>query len=112
VVATQEHPVMVLIGSSVTSDSNVFHLPPPPNPQAVVGGLPSPIASAPRMRAARRQAVRAATLSPCLTETVYRYDNFSFLDFNALRYQGTWQWHFTPRVSGTLAADRSEALVN
>jgi exopolysaccharide biosynthesis operon protein EpsL len=42
------------------------------------------------------------------TVTAYRYDRFSYLDFNALDYRAAWFWHLTPRVSGSLTADRSE----
>jgi len=47
-----------------------------------------------------------------ITETAYRYQNFSFLDFNALNYRGGWAWHFSPRVSGVLSAERAQSLVN
>jgi exopolysaccharide biosynthesis operon protein EpsL len=45
------------------------------------------------------------------TETAYRYDKSSELDFNGLSYRAAWLWHLGPRISGTLAADRSESLV-
>jgi exopolysaccharide biosynthesis operon protein EpsL len=112
-VAVQEHPVMVLIGSSVVWDSNVFHLPASADSQALLGRpaksdrISTTYAG---LRLDKPYAQQRFLLD--LTETAYRYDNFSFLDFNALQYQGAWQWHFTPRVSGTLAADRTEALVN
>src|SRR6267142_2635123 len=112
-VVGQEHPVMALIGSSVTWDSNVFHLPDSVDPQARLGRsaksdrISTTYAG---LRVDKPYAQQRFLLD--LTGTAYRYDNFSFLDFNALQYQGAWQWHFTPRVSGTLAADRSEALVN
>jgi len=47
-----------------------------------------------------------------LTETAYRYQNFNFLDFNALNYRGGWAWHLSPRVSGVLSAERAQSLVN
>jgi len=47
-----------------------------------------------------------------LTETVYRYQNFTFLDFNALSYRGGWAWHLGPRVSGVLSAERAESLAS
>jgi exopolysaccharide biosynthesis operon protein EpsL len=112
-VAVQEHPVMVLFGSSVTWDSNVFHLPSSVDAQAQLGRptksdrISTTYAG---LRVDKPYAQQRFLLE--LTETAYRYDNFPFLDFNALQYQGSWQWHFTPRVSGTLAAERSEALVN
>ncbi len=112
-VAVQEHPVMALIGSSVTWDSNVFHLPSSVDAQALLGRPAKSDrigATYAGLRVDKPYAQQRFLLE--LTETAYRYDNFTFLDFNALQYQGSWQWHFTPRVSGTLAADRTEALVN
>src|SRR6266550_7672268 len=112
-VAVQEHPVMALIGSSLTWDSNVFHLPSSVDAQALLGKPAKSdriSATYAGLRVDKPYAQQRFLLE--LTETAYRYDNFSFLDFNALQYQGSWQWHFTPRVSGTLAADRTEALVN
>lgn len=42
------------------------------------------------------------------TVTAYRYDRFSYLDFNALDYRAAWLWHLTPRISGSLRASRTE----
>jgi len=112
-VVGQEHPVMALIGSSITWDSNVFHLPGSADPQALLGKPTKSdriSATYAGLRVDKPYAQQRFLLD--LTGTAYRYDNFSFLDFDALQYQGAWQWHFTPRVSGTLAADRTEALVN
>jgi exopolysaccharide biosynthesis operon protein EpsL len=47
-----------------------------------------------------------------ITETAYRYQTSSQLNFNGLAYRAAWQWHLTPRFSGTLSADRSESLVS
>ncbi len=46
------------------------------------------------------------------TETTYRHDNFSYLDFDAFQYRGGWDWRLGTRLSGTLSADRRQALVN
>jgi len=46
-----------------------------------------------------------------VTGTAYRYNKFSDLDFHGLGYRAAWLWHLGPRISGTLAADRSESLV-
>lgn len=46
-----------------------------------------------------------------ITETVTRYAKNSRLDFEALNYNGTWHWHLTPRLNGTLSASRSKTLV-
>src|SRR5712691_9315265 len=88
-VAVQEHPVMALIGSSVTWDSNVFHLPASVDAQAQLGKpaksdrISTTYAG---LRVDKPYAQQRFLLD--LTGTAYRYDNFSFLDFNALQYQG------------------------
>ena len=46
------------------------------------------------------------------TETTYRHSNFSLLNFDAFQYRGGWDWRLGTRLSGTLSADRSQALVN
>ena len=112
-VAVQEHPVMALIGSSLTWDSNVFHLPSSVDAQALLGKPAKSdriSATYAGLRVDKPYAQQRFLLD--LTGTAYRYDNFRLLDFDALQYKGAWQWHFTPRVSGTLAAERAEALVN
>lgn len=39
-----------------------------------------------------------------------RYSSFDFLDSTLVQYDGVWEWHLTPRVSGTLEASQVEAL--
>jgi len=96
-VVGQEHPVMALIGSSITWDSNVFHLPGSADPQALLGKPTKSdriSATYAGLRVDKPYAQQRFLLD--LTGTAYRYDNFSFLDFDALQYQGAWQWHFSP----------------
>src|SRR5437667_11981942 len=93
-VAVQEHPVMALIGSSVTWDSNVFHLPDSVDPQAQLGRpaksdrIGTTYAG---LRVDKPYAQQRFLLD--LTEKAYRYDNFTFLAFKELHYQVSWQWH-------------------
>jgi exopolysaccharide biosynthesis operon protein EpsL len=42
------------------------------------------------------------------TATAFRYDKFSYLNFNALDYRAAWDWRLTSRLSGMLSAARSE----
>ncbi len=44
-------------------------------------------------------------------QTAVRYDKFSSLDRDAFNYRGLWEWHLTPRISGTLSADSAESVV-
>ena len=98
----QDRALMLQLGGSVAWDSNIF-----------------------RQSAARAERIRTAYVGLRLdksyrqqrwfldvTETAYRYANFSFLDFNALNYRGGWAWHLGPRVSGVLSVERAQALVN
>ena len=41
------------------------------------------------------------------TATAYRYDNFSYLNFNGLSYLAAWYWSLTPRLTGTLSAGQT-----
>jgi len=45
------------------------------------------------------------------TETMRRYAQTSYLDFNSLDYRGAWLWQAGSRISGTLSADRKESLI-
>jgi exopolysaccharide biosynthesis operon protein EpsL len=42
------------------------------------------------------------------TATAYRYDKFSYLDFDGFDYRAAWLWHLGPRVSGSLRASRTQ----
>jgi exopolysaccharide biosynthesis operon protein EpsL len=98
----QDRALMLQVGGSAAWDSNIF-----------------------RQGAAQAERIRTGYVGLRLdksyrqqrwyldvTETAYRYANFSFLDFNALNYRGGWAWHLGPRVSGVLSAERAQALVN
>ena len=98
----QDRALMLQLGGSVAWDSNIF-----------------------RQSEARAERIHTGYVGLRLdksyrqqrwfldvTETAYRYANFSFLDFNALNYRGSWAWHLGPRVSGALSAERAQALVN
>ena len=43
-------------------------------------------------------------------KTMTSYEKFKYLDFDALNYNGSWQWQFGTRFSGKLSASRSESL--
>ena len=47
-----------------------------------------------------------------LTQTIYNYERFSHLDFDATQYRAAWNWRLSNRLAGTLTADRSQSLVN
>ena len=111
--ADESRTLEVVLGASVIHDSNVFRLPGFVDPQLAVG-VPSKsdtinVASA-GLRIDKPYAQQRFQLN--VTETAYRYSNFSFLNFDALEYRGAWLWHLTPRWGGTLSAERRKALVS
>ena len=98
----QDRALMLQTGGAVAWDSNIFRLSEPQAERIVTAyvGL--------RLDKSYRQQRWYLDV----TETAYRYQNSSFLDFNALNYRAGWAWHLGPRVSGVLSAERAQALVN
>ena len=97
-----DRPLMLRLGGSYSRDSNFFRSPTPrsENINTLYAGLSIDKAYA-------QQRFRLD-----VTETAYRYDNFSHLDFEGLNYAGAWTWKFTPRIGGALSATREEALAD
>ena len=94
----------VVTGGSVTHDSNLFRESDSASPQSdtIKAGYLG-------LRINKPYAQQRFQVD--VTETATRYDKSSNLDFNALSYRGAWQWHLSPRISGTLSADRAVSLV-
>lgn len=105
-------PLHFVVGGSVASDSNVFRLAPSADPQALLGS--SKKSDTLRtgyvgLRLDKTYSLQRFQVD--LTGTAYRYSRFSSLDFEAFDYRAAWGWQLTPRVSGTLSAERRQALV-
>ena len=101
----------VILGGSVTWDANVFRLPGSVSPLTAVGtpNKDDRISTTyVGLRIDKSFAQQRFQLD--VTETTYRYNNFTFLDFDALDYRGAWLWRLTPRLSGTLSTDHRQAL--
>jgi exopolysaccharide biosynthesis operon protein EpsL len=102
----------VSISTSLTYDSNVFRLSDSIDPQVALGtSTKSDHISVSTLLLRLDKSLSQQRFQLDVSETVYRYKNFSFLDFEAFEYRGAWLWHLTPRISGTLGADRRQALV-
>jgi exopolysaccharide biosynthesis operon protein EpsL len=95
-------PVMLRVGGSLTRDSNVFRA-----PDARSENIGTAYLGVVVDKSYAQQRIRAD-----VTQTAYRYDNFSHLDFEGLNYLGAWEWRLTPRISGTLSASRTESLAD
>lgn len=110
--ADEYDTVNVTASSSITYDSNLFRL---SDSASLPAGLGTSQKSDVITKAAvglkidKRYAQQRFQLD--LTENVYRYSNFSFLNFEALDYRAAWMWHLTPRISGIVSAEREKSLV-
>jgi exopolysaccharide biosynthesis operon protein EpsL len=97
-----DRPVMVRTGGSLTYDSNLFRAPDASSERYATAYVGLSIDKAYKQQRFRLD----------VTETVYRYDNFSHLDFEALNYLGAWNWQLGPRIGGALSATRAQSLVD
>lgn len=100
------------ISTALTYDSNLFRLSESTDPKATLGTTSKSdeiSVSTVLLRVDKSLSQQRFQLD--VSETVYRYKNFTFLDFEAFEYRGAWLWHITPRTSGTVGADRRQALV-
>ena len=113
VTTASQGPLQFSVGTSAVWDDNVFRLSDSADTQALLGKSSKSdryVSAFAGVHIDKPYAQQRLRLNA--TETAYRYDSFSFLNSNALNYDGAWDWHFTPRLSGTLSADRAEALAN
>jgi len=102
----------VVTGGGIVYDSNLFKLPSSANPQATLGRSTKSDTLTTAYVGLRVNKPYAQQLFQLdVTETIYRYHTFSHLDFEAFDYRGAWLWHLTPRLSGTLSAERTKTLV-
>jgi exopolysaccharide biosynthesis operon protein EpsL len=102
VAALRDRPVMARVGGSLSYDSNLFR-----SPDARSERYATAYAGLNIDKAYAQQRIRLD-----ITETAYRYDNFSYLDFDALNYLGAWDWQLGPRIGGTLSATRVQSLAD
>ena len=111
-VADQDDAINVITGGSIVYDSNLFRLPGTLSPQATLGRSTKSdtlTTAYVGLRIDKPYAQQRFQLD--ITDTIYRYHTFSHLNFNAFDYRGAWLWHLTPRLSGTLSAERTQTLV-
>ena len=102
--------INLVLGTSLTHDANVFRRPDNSPPLTGFSTKSDRISVAyAGVRIDKPYAQQRFQLDA--TGIYTRYNTFSFLDFDAFEYRGAWLWHLTPRVSGTLSAERKQALV-
>ena len=105
---------MFTVGATSTWDSNLFRLADNANVPARTGGRDTRADRTDALYAGFRidQPYAQQRFYLAATETAYRHNTFKHLDFDATQYSGAWHWTLTPRLTGSLSADQSQALVN
>jgi exopolysaccharide biosynthesis operon protein EpsL len=101
----------VLGGGGMEFDSNLFKLPDSVDPNLA-------LRTSQRSDWLRQAYVGLALDKPYalqrfqLNATLYKYwyERFSYLNFDATDFNGSWLWYLTPYLSGTLTADRQQQL--
>lgn len=111
--AMAQSPVTLRFGSVVSWDANVFRLPDsvtdPQSARGLSGRSDRLTTTSLGLRVAKAYSQQNFVLD--VNTSALRYGKFSFLDSENLSYLGEWQWRFSPYVSGTLGASRSETPV-
>jgi exopolysaccharide biosynthesis operon protein EpsL len=102
--AEQDRPIMLIVGGSVSSDSNFFRV---PNGLARSEQITTAYVG---LSIEKHYAQQQFNLR--ITQGANRYKNFSYLDFDPLNFDGAWRWHLTPRVSGSLTFARTQSLAS
>ena len=111
--AAEEHTLKLRMSTTLTMDANVFRLPASADLQPVLGkSSKSDEIKATSVGIRFDKAYAQQRLQFELTGTAYRYNNFSFLNFDAFEYRGAWLWHLSPRWSGTLSSERHQSLTS
>ena len=92
-----------IVDYSVTTDSNLFRRPGLANPRSDTIN-----AASAALRADKTYSQQRFQLE--VTEIVTRYNNSSYLNFDATNYRGSWLWSPSPSLNANFSADRSKSL--
>jgi exopolysaccharide biosynthesis operon protein EpsL len=95
--------IKLLVGSPAAWNSNVFLTP---------NNVESDYYAAPYVGLSLDKSYGQQRFIGDVTGTFYRYKNLTFLNYDAFEYRGAWLWHLSPRVSGTISADRKQDVNN
>lgn len=98
-------------GISQTHDENLFRLADSADPMTVAGKPQrSENITATHFGVSFDKPVSMQRFRFDYTISENRYETYSYLNFAASSYSGTWNWALTPRLHGTLSARHSEQL--
>lgn len=112
-------PAWALAGDTFTlsaaysrqTDSNLFRLPADTNLVATIGKPDgSEVIGSASLGFNINKAYSLQRLNLSIDFIDTRFQNFSYLNYVARNYDAAWGWSLTPRLHGTLGAERKEAL--
>ena len=108
----QQGPLTLRLDHRVSWDDNVFRQPDSvSDPQPGVSGRSDRFSTTSvGLRFAKTYAQQQFLLD--LSRSALRYDKFTSLDNDVYANRAAWQWHLSPRISGTLSADRSRSEID
>jgi exopolysaccharide biosynthesis operon protein EpsL len=102
--ADQSDTLNVVMGTSITHDTNILRQPASANPQ----GDTVKVVNA-GLRLDKSYSLQQFQID--YTDTRSRFANLRQQNSDTIDYRGAWLWHLTPRIKGTLEADQKQALV-
>lgn len=91
----------IVVGTSASTDSNLFRHPVLEQSETITTGYVG-------LRINKTFSQQQIQLG--VRKTANRYQKFKYLDFDALDYNGAWNWRVGKQFSGTLSASRTESL--
>lgn len=98
-------------GHTLSRDDNLFRLPDGVDPQTALGrpsAAESVGISTLGMSYAKTHSLQRLEIDVSLVD--YRYQTYSRLDLLATNYDVSWRWALTPRLRGSLVAERDESV--
>jgi len=91
----------LVVGGSATRDSNLFKTPDATAEEYRTGYI--------GLRVNKLYSQQRFLVD--VTRSTYNYNHLTYLNYKAWDYNAAWQWTLTPRLTGSISADRKESQV-
>jgi exopolysaccharide biosynthesis operon protein EpsL len=113
--ADSDDAINFAVGANLRHEDNLFRLPsgsPPPNPGSGNSASKSDLLSTVYAGIRVDKAYGLQRFQLDVTATQYRYRDNDYLNFSAVDYRGAWLWSVSPRLTGTVSADKTSELTS
>ena len=101
--ADDQDTISIIPGISVMRDDNLFRVPDNASPKSEDITISSVTLKFNKPYSLQRFELEASYID-------YRYQNYSYLSYDAKPYKAAWRWQLTPYLHGNLTTDRSTTL--